>query len=392
MRPKRLSFIFAQKRKVDAPMQDEQNSLTIPAKFYAGFYSSQGGMMSARIVPDGTDSLAIRRKLRVDDWIKWTSRGRPPSEYSPTAIFDNVPTVGFRLCCDSGNHKDDASVQWQVQDPRGFKVTITALNAIQLLRTCNFLNGEILEECVWTRFSSYNLLVSTSSQQYKNAARNTDRMSKRVSLRQLKTGNHITTVNGISGVFLGTYYPINKMWRSGNIEIGTTKRAVIAQLNADGSSIEDLRLIAALKVSEITNDSSAPEIDCLVRLNDYISNNGTIDGLNYPIIGFTGSNSLNSQTGVRLEPIQYNELNDLEGDLICQLDEKTYCICHIYDIRSQRPDILLHDFDVQTLSIPRQGNAFAKTKVSRSDLQKFNLFRMSNYLVTAEGINIRASL
>jgi hypothetical protein len=214
-------------------------------------------------------------------------------------------------------------------------------------------------------------------------------MSKRVSLRKLKTGNELITLNGISGVYLGSYYPIMKGWYQRNVEILRTKRAIVGQLNVDGKSYESVQLISSLKVSEITNTRERSKADCLADLNSYLKH-GDVDGYRFPsVVGFTQETSLREEAGAALKPLTYSEAAASRADytIVIAYDDGTYGLWHSYQMHTGGTDILVRNYD--TLPVAAQPSAaYTAIRLPKTDLQMLKLFRIVNHITTAEGCEI----
>jgi hypothetical protein len=205
------------------------------------------------------------------------------------------------------------------------------------------VKGEILEECIWSTFAGYTLLIPTCGSQYQNALRNTGRMNKRVSLRRVRPGNHIVTVDGVAGIYLGTYYPISKGWMSHMADVNPTKRAVIAEF--EDNVVKTLHLVSALKVSEVTNTAEKPKDVALAELNTYIKSD-TIEGLLFPsVVGFTASKELRSQNDAHLKPVTYDDAASGEDCiLVVECDDGTFGLCHSFQLNSPAPDVLIRSY------------------------------------------------
>jgi hypothetical protein len=366
----------------------EQTHLNLPQTFYVRFKPISRSGMRAMMTPDGDDSKACRYKAAIDSWARWPlSRSEP----LPARTITNEPLVGFRLTGE-GSHTNNGSVEWIVEDPRGFTVAVTTLNASQLTQSCSIVQGEILEECVWAAFASHNILIPTSGVQYQNAVRNTGRMNKRVSLRKLKVGNHVVTVDGLSGVYLGTYYPITKASQTHTAEVCRTKRAVLAVFE-DGSHIpKSLQLIAALKVSEITKSEEKTKAGALEELNSYIAKQG-LDCLCFPaVVGFTGAGNLQSQSVPCLDPIEYDDIAALRDDciIVVKLQDGTFGMCHSFQIKTTYTnDVLVRSYlEAPIIESRAPSHSYSALRILKADLRCLDCFRISNHITTLEGFEI----
>jgi len=178
-------------------------SIKLPEKYYGGF-KSQGSddLPLGYIVPHGTDFAFDKRKASVDNWIQ---------VYNSTALdtitFDNTPVTGFKLGRSiKRTGWNGGNVVVRIEDPRGFEVEITVANLLKIMENNTIENTEILAECIWGRDGGKNILLAVNSEPYLEAVENTNRATRKVSLKDIKPGMTVRLKNGHEGTYLGLHY------------------------------------------------------------------------------------------------------------------------------------------------------------------------------------------
>lgn len=194
----------------------DNKSIKFPTHHYVGFQArpSVDELPLGFMTPDGTDSAAVKRKATVDNWA--ASSGyygtNVAKDKLPAQTYENKPMVGFKMGRNvrHGYGWGQGNVKWRIEDPRGFQLEITSPNLAQIMAFCTLEKGEILEECIWARLGSDNILVPVSSDLYEASVRNTERMAKKASLRDLKIGDSVVLQNGDEGIYYGSFYVISR--------------------------------------------------------------------------------------------------------------------------------------------------------------------------------------
>jgi hypothetical protein len=131
-------------------------------------------------------------------------------------IVKNEPATGFEIARSvrRSGWRGAGNVLWRIQDPRGFEIEITSENFASIIDCTSVINGVIQEECVWGRDGSSNVLLPTNSEPYKDATRQTDLVNNKVSLRDVKLGDHVTLIDKGSksgnrdGVYMGRMFAV----------------------------------------------------------------------------------------------------------------------------------------------------------------------------------------
>lgn len=246
-------------------MSADSKSIKFPDKHYIGFQArpSHDEVPLGFMTPDGTDKAAIKRKETVDNWAKgggYFGRNEAQDKLPPQS-FDNKPLIGFKLGRNvrHGYGWGQGNVKWRIEDPRGFELEITSPNLAQIMGFCTIQEGEILEECIWARMGNENILVPVNSDVYENAIKNTERMAKSASLKDLKLGDSVVMHNGDAGIYYGTMYVTKRQnpayssgYASGQLVCGDKKRHVFLMQGADGlESRKFFKAMGSPKLSQV---------------------------------------------------------------------------------------------------------------------------------------------
>ena len=185
----------------------DNKAIKIPDTHYVGFQKRQGdGVPLGFMTIDGTDKASLKRKATVDNWARgntWQAHSKQAT--LPAKTFDNKPLVGFKMGknISYGSGWDSRHDKWRIEDPRGFELEITSGNLEEIMRLCTIERGEILEQCIWGRLGTENILIPISSPIYTTAAANTDRLNSKGTIRDAKPGYHLVFKNGDEGTYLG---------------------------------------------------------------------------------------------------------------------------------------------------------------------------------------------
>ena len=176
-------------------------TVKIPAKHYVGMVKrTHETLPLGFITPWGEDAAAQKRIATVDNWAKTSYYNE---KKLPSMVIDNVPMNGFKMTSDIRSSNYGGVDKWRVEDPRGFELEITSGNLAQLLSVGVIDRGEILDQCVWARSGQSNVLLSTSTEEYKEAVVNTAVSEMKADWKSVKVGNTVLLQNNIRGVWLG---------------------------------------------------------------------------------------------------------------------------------------------------------------------------------------------
>ena len=132
-------------------------------------------------------------------------------------VLANESRTGFEIARSvrRSGWRGGSNVLWRIQDPRGFEIEITSENFASMIDCTTMINGVIQEECVWGREGSVNVLLPTNSEPYKEATKQTTLVNNKVSLREVKIGDHVTLIDKSNksgnrdGVYMGRMFVVS---------------------------------------------------------------------------------------------------------------------------------------------------------------------------------------
>jgi hypothetical protein len=274
-----------------------KENVKIPAKHYVGLIKRNGaGLPLGFMTPWGEDAAAVKRMQTVDNWARSTNKLEP-------MVIDNLPMSGFKLTASIRTTNYGGYDHWRVEDPRGFELEISGGNLAQLLSVGTVDCGEFIDECVWARHGSNNVLLSTATDEYKAAVENTRVAGLKTMWKDVKLGNRIVLQNNTRGVWLGKMYCVSRGYNhssdhpvgSNELELTAKPVHVIYTTDATGSKSRTVYLIANPKLSYIEEHDIITAADAETRVNAlltdsdcYISSSGYRDPMLMsfdPIVG-----------------------------------------------------------------------------------------------------------
>lgn len=237
-----------------------RDNIKIPTKHYVGMIRrGDQGLPLGFMTPWGEDSAAKKRMATVDSW---ANQGYKTVKIEAQTI-DNIPLSGFRLTSSIRSSSYGGDDKWRIEDPRGFELEITSGNLGRLLSVGMIDKGEIIDQCVWGRLGANNILISTSTDEYKDAVKNTEVASKSALWSDVKLGDTVVLQNNLRGVWLGRMHPLllNSEYYSttsiGKDMLGDEPKMVHVIHVTDGikksyrNNTEELHLITSPKLSSI---------------------------------------------------------------------------------------------------------------------------------------------
>jgi len=129
-------------------------------------------------------------------------------------IVLNEPIEGFQLSKTVRRYgwNGSGNVVWRITDPRGFDIEISSENFASIVTCADLEQGLIKGKCVWGREGSKNILLPESSEPYIEAIKQTKKISSKVSLRDVKPGDHVEIISASidernhSCIFYGKFY------------------------------------------------------------------------------------------------------------------------------------------------------------------------------------------
>jgi hypothetical protein len=263
-----------------------RENVKIPTKHYVGLLKRTGdGLPLGFMTPWGEDAAAVKRMQTVDNWARSTNKLEP-------MVIDNLPMSGFKLTASIRTTNYGGYDHWRVEDPRGFELEISGGNLAQLLSVGTVDCGEFIDECVWARHGSNNVLLSTATEEYKAAVENTRVAGLKTMWKDVKLGNRIVLQNNTRGVWLGKMYCVSRGYSHsadrpiGDNELEPTAKPVhvIYTTDATGSKSKTLYLIATPKLSYIEEHDTITAADAELQVNAlladsdcYVSSSGYRD-------------------------------------------------------------------------------------------------------------------
>ncbi|MCK9530997.1 MAG: hypothetical protein M0R77_10640 [Gammaproteobacteria bacterium] len=241
-------------------------SINIPDEHYVTFtFRSDDIYPLGFLVPEGKDQASIKKKATAD---QWASRSKVQV---PAKTFKNKPMVGFEIRKSVQHYRSRGANKevWRILDPRGFELEITNDNMEFIIDHCILDKGEIISSCIWGREGSRNMLLPVDCDEYRAAIANTERLSKKASMRDVKLGDHVTFKKGTRGRFLGKYYKYvleigNQFDLSSTIEVSSSKYYVFVD------DKQELTISSSVQVSEINKSEPISEADAEVLVNQLI--------------------------------------------------------------------------------------------------------------------------
>jgi hypothetical protein len=242
------------------------DNIKIPAKHYVGMVKRQTEKIPLGfITPWGDDAAAKKRIATVDSWAK---QGHYGNKALPAMTIDNVPMAGFKMTTDIRSSSYGGVDKWRIEDPRGFELEITSHNLAQLLSVGMIDRGEIIDTCVWARRGQNNVLLSTSTEEYKSAVKNTEVAAMTADWKNVKIGNTVLLQNNVIGVWLGRMYGVSLSthYRGEDhskdmLTVSDKSTHVIYIDKPENSFKSTLLLINSPKLAAITDSATMSETD-----------------------------------------------------------------------------------------------------------------------------------
>lgn len=303
------------------------DGLKIPAKHYVGMVARQNEKLPlAFLTPYGKDSSAKKRMATVDDWVSNNRRWYKQTPL-PTMVIDNTPLSGFKITSDIRTTSYGGLDKWRIEDPRGFELEITSANLARLMSIGMIDRGEINDQCVWARIGGNNVLLSTSTNEYREAISNTAVAGMTASWKDAKVGNGVVLQNNLRGVWLGKMYtlerscnvPSNGLIGDNELVVGDKSYHVIfvdqSPENCKEYFTHQMYLIANPKLAAIDSSSKMTEAQAEIMANEMILDQKchvTVPGYK-SIIGLAANKiNLEEDVEITLNPIELHDKADLE--------------------------------------------------------------------------------
>jgi hypothetical protein len=294
------------------------NNIKIPAKHYVGMTKRQVEKIPLGfITPWGEDAAAKKRMATVDTWARQTR-----NTLLESMIIDNVPLNGFKMTTDIRSSSYGGVDKWRIEDPRGFELEITSHNLAQLLTVGMIDRGEIMDTCVWAREGQQNVLLSTNTDEYKSAVKNTEVAAMTADWKNVKIGNTILLQNNVTGVWLGrmfgmSYYESHRAdgEKTNLLTVSDKSMHVIYIKEEDKNYKHKLLLISSPKLAAITDTATMSETESEVLVNQLINDSTCrIESTGYrSFIALTiGSPKIGETATLSLKPVSVSGVGVLE--------------------------------------------------------------------------------
>jgi len=321
------------------------DKIKVPEKHYLGMIKRQSDELPLGFMtPWGEDSSAKKRIATVDSWASQGNRYNATSKVE-AQVIDNVPLSGFKFTASIRNSGYGGYDKWRIEDPRGFELEITSGNLASLMSVGMIDRGEIIDQCVWGRQGANNILLSTATDEYKEAVKNTQVFNSSASWSDVKLGDTITLQNTITGIWLGRQYPIYQGY-SEHVDQNLSKDHIVNDnkmvhviYTPNGvesarkylNKINQLHLIASPKLSGITHcDTPLTRAQAELLANQYLTSDST------EICSSTYRDELDLSFGkakytLDLLPLNINSSSDLDAllksksaDVFVMTDNETF--------------------------------------------------------------------
>lgn len=295
------------------------SNIKIPAKHYVGMVKrSTAKIPLGFITPWGEDAAAKKRMSTVDSWANQRYHGNIAL---PAMVIENMPMGGFKMTSDIRSTSYGGSDKWRIEDPRGFELEITSENLAQLLSVGMIDRGEIVDTCVWARNGQSNVLLSTSTDEYKSAVENTEVSEMKADWKDVKIGNTVLLQNNVTGVWLGRMHGVyvetgyNEDSERNQLRVTDKTTHVIYINEASEAYKHKLLLVNTPKLAAITSAETMTDAESEVLVNNLI-NDSTCNveqaGYKTYIALVLGAPKLGKTATLSLKPIQIESVEVLE--------------------------------------------------------------------------------
>lgn len=303
------------------------DGLKIPAKHYVGMIKRENQKLPLGfITPHGEDSAAKKRMSTVDEWVSSNNRWNKQKSM-PTMVIENKPLSGFKITSDIRTTSYGGLDKWRIEDPRGFELEITSANLARLMNVGMIDRGEINDRCVWARIGANNVLLSTSTDEYKKAIANTEVANMTADWKDAKIGNGVVLQNNLRGVWLGRMHTLERSCKHpvdsmiGDHELIASDKSFHV-IYVDKSQEDDtkyfsseLHLIANPKLASIDASSSMTEAQAEIFANEMIIDQQchvSINGYKSVVALAFGKIDTNKNVSISFKDVEINDKTDLE--------------------------------------------------------------------------------
>ena len=251
-------------------------AIKIPKQVYVGFQGrrSEDEVPLGFMTPHTTDAAGVKRKDSVDRWASGSYRS---TKKFNSVTLDNSPMIGFKIgraIRRSGSWNGSGASYIRIEDPRGFELEITIENLAMCMVDNIIENGEIMQECVWGRDGSRNILLPTTCDLYKDSIEFLPADMPTIPLKTIKVGDTVKTKAGNVGIYMGVMYPVIS-YHGVKPTIGN-KQYVLKSISKTGKV--SLYVSSSIKITEIieTVETKLTPLEIEKSVNDDIGNSNIV--------------------------------------------------------------------------------------------------------------------
>lgn len=325
------------------------------------------------MTPDGDDSLAKKRKDTVDKWRDNTI---------PTVNIDSTPRRGFKLHSLVGRYSRDSNQdKWKVVDPLGFLLEITSTNFVNILKTCDLVDGEFQGEFVWLREGAQNRLVSVDSEDYKELLKlksvtETVTKSTKIGSKDLVIGYDYKSPSLGTVKYIGRYYTANMGysespwaksdisddWRYGKNNKHSGK---IELVNCSKSKDYLFLVMDGYNKNAIYKTSSMPKLDSVVN---------TVEGIDTSI-----QKIIDSSNGICEQIIGYGDCIFSEEKIVINNTAYDEDVSILKDYFDNKSNMLLQKYTHSGYISITDGSKTNIFKYNRKHFTKYSSYRKQTY-------------
>ena len=286
-------------------------SIKLPKEWYIGIKEREEFHDNEKIIsqlgfmtPEGTDTAAKNRKGTVDNWLGVGSSRRIFDDKKKEYYYANAkPREEFNIKTLQGELLDGykiaksirrvywggGNVVWRIEDPRGFELEISSSNLARILDCTSIVEGEIQGKCIWGRMGKDNVLLPENSQPYQDAVVTTERISKKVSTKDVKIGDTVMLHDGQELIYMGLMRMVLAPSIESNIGSNkyswtTIKKGHIFKNIPKEDDVLNYKVISTPKISSvnklrgiITPEQAESEINEMIRSGEGLSHNFNVN-------------------------------------------------------------------------------------------------------------------
>lgn len=344
----------------------------IPEEHYKGVHDSKEECPLAFITPYGTDKAAKQRMRTVDEWSTaglWSKPKNPKTE-----VIKNEAVSGFRIS-EEIRRWSTSNVVWRIVDPRGFQLEISSGNMAYLIAETSIHEGWIDATLQWVRDGAQNYLLPVSSNEHKTYTLNTVTLNNKMGIKDITIGDHIHTLNGTDGIYLGGYYLLDFhgfSYEEKSKFIGTSRRYFIKNLTTNKISLHST--LKGLSIIEANKEEN----------KDWSSWINSMDDERYRYVSKKKPNVKAIAETAKFIPSNKSTLYDY---LVQIADGSVYEVCEIfygYSL-SNKPN---SEAGYNSIIIDKVGNTFQKSRVDRygSSRHSMSTFGLTNMFKSSDKI------